>query len=106
MPCASMPRCFNSALPPRRIDLWTSISGVSFDEAWRTRAEAEFGNLRVPFLGRDALLKNKRASGRPKDLVDLAVLAHGLQAGRELGRQQRLGFGSAAGVRMPPGDRP
>ncbi|UCH26357.1 MAG: hypothetical protein JSV66_01520 [Trueperaceae bacterium] len=61
-------------LPPRRIDLLTSISGVAFDDAWSTRKLHEVGTLKVPFLGREALLQNKRESGRPKDLVDVEVL--------------------------------
>ena len=61
-------------LPPRRIDLLTDISGVTFEEAWQTRVLHEVGSLTVPFIGRRALLQNKKASGRPKDLVDLATL--------------------------------
>lgn len=61
-------------MPPRRIDLLTGISGVGFDEAWESRVLHRVGTLRVPFLGREALVKNKRASGRPKDLADLDVL--------------------------------
>ncbi len=61
-------------LPPRRIDLLTSISGVSFDEAWPARCIHDVSGLAVPFLGRAALVRNKRASGRPKDLADLEAL--------------------------------
>ena len=61
-------------LPPYRIDLLTGVSGVSFDEAWPDRLEADFGDVRVPFLGRAALIRNKRASGRTKDLADLESL--------------------------------
>ena len=50
--------------PPNRIDLLTSISGVAFEEAWDTRAAGELDGLPVFFLGLDALLKNKQASGR------------------------------------------
>jgi len=60
--------------PPRRIDLLTEISGLDFDEGWRTRRIDRFGDLAVPFLGRDALIANKRASGRLKDLADLEIL--------------------------------
>jgi hypothetical protein len=57
--------------PPNRIDLVTSISGVSFDDAWSSRIEGRLDGLPVQFLGRNALLANKRASGRPKDLAEL-----------------------------------
>ena len=61
-------------LPPLRIDILTSVSGISFDEAWPDRVEAPFGDVQVPFLGRSALVRNKRASGRRKDLGDLESL--------------------------------
>lgn len=61
-------------LPPRRIDVLTSISGVEFDEAWPARVTHEVEGLSVPFLGRDALVRNKRASGRTRDKADLEAL--------------------------------
>ena len=61
--------------PPNRVDLLTSISGVNFEEAWGSRLSAELDGLPVCFLGLDALLKNKRASGRDKDLADVSKLS-------------------------------
>ena len=61
-------------LPPNRIDILTGLSGLTFEEAWPGRVEAEIDGVRVPFLGRDALIKNKRASGRKKDLGDIEAL--------------------------------
>jgi glycine cleavage system aminomethyltransferase T len=61
-------------LPPRRIDILTSISGVGFDEAWTGRVTHEVGGLPVPFLGRAELVRNKRATGRTKDRADLEAL--------------------------------
>jgi hypothetical protein len=61
-------------LPPRRIDVLTRVSGLGFEEAWRNRTRHRVGNLEVPFVGRDDLIRNKRASGRPKDIADLDVL--------------------------------
>ena len=60
-------------LPPRRIDILTSFSGLSFAEADATKSVREMPN-ELPFLGLEALIANKRASGRPKDLADLALL--------------------------------
>jgi hypothetical protein len=60
--------------PPNRIDLLTSISGVDFEEAWSSRVPAILGGEAVNFLGWDALLRNKEASGRDKDSVDLKKL--------------------------------
>lgn len=61
--------------PPNRIDLLTSISGVEFDEAWAGKVSGEMDGLPVFFLGWDALLKNKRASGRAKDVADITKLS-------------------------------
>ena len=61
-------------LPPRRIDILTQISGVTFDEAWASRTTAEVEGRPVSFIGREALLKNKEATGRPKDAADISRL--------------------------------
>lgn len=61
-------------VPPNRIDLVTSIDGVGFDEAWTRRAETTYGDTRVPVIGKADLIVNKRASGRPQDLLDLERL--------------------------------
>lgn len=68
---------YQIGLPPRRIDILTEISGVSFEEAWPSRVLEEVGDLQVPFLGREALLRNKKASGRAKDLADVESLEGG-----------------------------
>jgi hypothetical protein len=60
--------------PPNRIDLLTSISGVSFDTAWASRVPAVLDDQRVNMLGWEELLQNKRTSGRLKDLADLEKL--------------------------------
>lgn len=66
---------------PRRIDIMTAISGLSFDEAWSSRVEELIHGHPLAFLGCGALLANKRASGRPKDLRDADDL-EALQASR------------------------
>lgn len=65
---------FQIGLAPRRIDIMTTITGVTFEDAWATRAEATYGDVGFPIIGIDALMKNKKALGRPKDLVDLDLL--------------------------------
>ena len=65
---------YQVGLPPRRIDLLTSISGVTFEEAWDSRVPAELGGHVVHFIGREMFLRNKQAAGRPKDLADAARL--------------------------------
>ena len=59
---------------PNRIDLLTSISGVTFDEAWNSRQEAALEGIPTRFIGRDALLRNKESTGRMRDLGDAAEL--------------------------------
>lgn len=62
-------------LPPNRIDLLTSISGIAaFDDAWSGRIEQVVRDRAVPVLGRAELVQNKRAAGRHKDLGDLEAL--------------------------------
>ena len=65
---------FQIGVAPRRIDIMTSIEGVSFGEAWADRTSTTIGQLIVPVLSRTHLIRNKRACGRPKDLADLAWL--------------------------------
>ncbi len=65
---------FQVGLAPRRIDILTSIDGAEFDEAWPHCKQIELEGLIIPVIGRDHLLQNKRASGRPKDKADIALL--------------------------------
>jgi len=60
--------------PPNRVDLLTGVSGVSFEEASTGSLPIELDGLPVRMLGYDDLLRNKAASGRPKDLLDLEQL--------------------------------
>jgi hypothetical protein len=61
-------------VPPLRIDIMTSISGVSFAQAWSGRVESTFGTHRAAFLGVRELIANKLAAARPKDLLDIELL--------------------------------
>ncbi len=65
---------YQIGLPPHRIDVLTSISGVSFEDAQEGAITGHIGPESVPCIGLDPLLRNKRAAGRPKDLGDVAVL--------------------------------
>ena len=65
---------FQIGLPPVRIDVLTELTGLAFDEAWPERLESPFGELTAPFLGLEALVKNKRATARARDLADLEDL--------------------------------
>ncbi len=59
---------------PNRIDLLTSISEVSFEEAWASRSEADLDGIATNFIGRAALIRNKQNTGRAKDLGDAEEL--------------------------------
>lgn len=65
---------FQIGLPPSRIDILSGISGVEFDAAWSRQVEVNIGTLRVGVIGRQDFIANKKASGRPKDILDLALL--------------------------------
>lgn len=59
---------------PQRIDILTRIDGLTWEEASREPSYAEIGGLRVPFISREALIRNKQATGRLKDLADVEAL--------------------------------
>jgi hypothetical protein len=65
---------FQIGVAPRRIDILTHIDGVDFDNAWPSRLQVEIEGMMVPVIGRQHLLQNKKASGRPKDVADVAWL--------------------------------
>jgi hypothetical protein len=64
-------------LPPYRVDIMTSISGVRWDDAWPERLAGTLFGAPVAFLGRESFIRNKRASGREKDLRDVRSLDGG-----------------------------
>ena len=57
--------------PPLRIDLLTEIDGVTFGECFKNRKEVIIDDLKVNFIGYKDLLKNKKESGRPRDIDDI-----------------------------------
>ena len=61
-------------VPPRRIDLLTGVSGLTFVEAWDHRVSHALVSRVFPFLDRESLIRNKRATGRLKDLADLEAM--------------------------------
>lgn len=65
---------YQIGLPPVRIDILTELTGLTFAETWPERMRRPFGSIDVDFIGRDSFVRNKRATGRPKDLVDIQGL--------------------------------
>ena len=60
--------------PPIRIEILTTISGVSFAECDKHRVEDQIDGVSVKIISLEHLKKNKRAAGRHQDLADLENL--------------------------------
>ena len=65
---------YQIGLPPGRIDIITELTGMAFAEAWPGRQRARFGEVEVDFIGREAFIRNKKATGRARDLADIEGL--------------------------------
>jgi hypothetical protein len=61
-------------LPPRRIDVLNRASGITFEEAVAAGDSFPLDGRTIPVIGREALLRNKRASARAQDLADVKAL--------------------------------
>ena len=61
---------FQVGVAPRRIDILTHVDGLTFGDAWAHREAHTVGELSVPVLSREDLIRNKRATGRLRDLAD------------------------------------
>lgn len=82
---------FQLGIRPDRIDILTSLIGVPFEEVWASRVQGSLGGVPVSFLGREALIQNKRSDPRPQDRADLEALEHlnaPDQQGPDAGRQR------------------
>lgn len=65
---------FQMGVAPVRIDILTSVDGITFEEAWPARVLSRYGDQPIPVLSRELLIKNKLASGRLQDLADVEQL--------------------------------
>lgn len=68
---------------PRRIDIVTTIDGITFDQAYANRKVLPIEGLQVPVISLEDLIVNKRASGRKQDLADVEKLESQLQGKRK-----------------------
>jgi hypothetical protein len=66
---------YQIGVPPSRIGILISISGVTFEQVWAGRLTVKIEGITVPILGKGDFIVNKRAVGRPKDFSDLELLA-------------------------------
>ncbi len=62
--------------PPLRIDLITSLTGVSWDEVYNNALLGNYGDVQVLFIGKEQFIKNKKALGRYQDLADLEAIGY------------------------------
>jgi len=67
-------RVIQLGFPPVRIDLVTSISGVSWEQANFDKVNGIFGDVQVYYIGKESFIANKKATGRKKDLADIEAL--------------------------------
>jgi predicted nucleotidyltransferase len=66
---------FQIGQEPDRIDILQRIDGITFDEAWTNRVEGTVdGEISTSVISKDDLIRNKLASGRDQDLVDVKKL--------------------------------
>ena len=61
-------------VPPVRIDIITSISGVTWKDADASKEPGLFGDVAVSYIGKKLFIINKRAIGRKKDQADIEAL--------------------------------
>lgn len=61
-------------VPPVRVDIITTLSGVSWEEAYGSREQGQYGEVPVFYINKKLFLSNKRAIGRKKDEADIESL--------------------------------
>ena len=71
---------FQIGVAPCRIDLITHIDGVNFTDAYTSREKVSIEDLILPFISKENLIKNKKSTGREKDLVDVKYLEKNKEA--------------------------
>lgn len=65
---------FQIGVVPNRIEILTSVTGLSFDRSWERRVIVPIEGVEVPVIGREDLIENKKELGRPRDLADVSEL--------------------------------
>lgn len=84
---------FRMGTPPVMVDIFPSISGIDFEDAWQRRVDVTIDDdLTAPFISREDLLTAKIAAGRPQDLADAAALREA-EKHRESSQQDELASG-------------
>jgi hypothetical protein len=70
--------------PPARIDILMSVTGLRFGAAWRRRVSVDFDGVLAHVISREDLIVNKRASGRPQDMIDVDHLEESVRTSNRL----------------------
>lgn len=65
---------YQIGMAPVRIDILMSVDGLGFEEAWERRVRLDFGGVEGWLISRKDLVRNKLASARPEDLLDVKAL--------------------------------
>jgi len=65
---------FQIGVAPRRIDILTAASGLRFEEAFEDSISVDIDGIQIHIPSRDDLIRNKRATGRTRDLADIEAL--------------------------------
>lgn len=65
---------YQIGMAPVRIDILMSVDGLTFEEAWEGRVRLDFGGVHGWLIGKEDLIRNKVASARPEDLLDVKAL--------------------------------
>ncbi|MCP5071049.1 MAG: hypothetical protein GY946_31180 [bacterium] len=70
---------YQIGVAPNRIDVLMGVSGLGFSEAWPERVDSTYGDCPIHVISRQDLIRNKRAAGRPQDLIDLRALGEDIE---------------------------
>jgi hypothetical protein len=65
---------FQIGVAPSRIDILTDIDGINFTEAYESKQDIKLDGLILPFISKSNLIKNKKSTGRDRDIIDAQVL--------------------------------
>lgn len=62
---------YQVGIEPNRVDFMMGLEAVRFETAWRNKVATALGSVRINILSRQDLIRNKRATGRPQDMLDV-----------------------------------
>ena len=68
---------YQIGIAPNRIDILMGIGGVEFKEAWKGRTKSTYDGIPIFIIGKEDLIRSKKAAGRPQDIIDIERLQGG-----------------------------